>query len=99
LAENVYPNVGLQQGVLECLDKLNVQPPDIEDKVIYELLTEYIRAKEISQPIRRLAMSLKDKWEHLKSQRNGFDDEPDEDEENEDVMQRNNEKYEQYRKL
>ncbi len=67
LAENVYPNVGLQEGVLDCLDKLNVQPPDIEDKVIYELLTEYIRAKEISQPIRRRAMSLKDKWEHLKS--------------------------------
>ena len=67
LAENVYPNVNLQQGVLECLDKLNVQPPDIEDKVIYEVLTEYIRAKEISQPIRRLALSLKEKWEHLKS--------------------------------
>jgi len=48
LAENVYPNVGLQEGVLDCLDKLNVQPPDIEDKVIYELLTEYIRAKEVS---------------------------------------------------
>ena len=44
-------------------------------------------------------MSLKDKREHLKSQRGGFEDEVDEDEENEDVMQRNNEKYEQYRKL
>jgi len=67
LAENVYPNVGLQEGVLDCLDKLNVQSPDIEDKDIYELLTEYIRAKDISQPIRRRAMSLKDKWEHLRS--------------------------------
>jgi hypothetical protein len=57
--------------VLACLEKLNVQPPDVEDKGIYEVLNEYIRApaKEIAQSIRRQALNLKDKWEHLKAQR------------------------------
>ena len=50
---------------------MNVQPPDVEDKGIYEVLNEYIRApaKEIAQSIRRQALNLKDKWEHLKAQR------------------------------
>ena len=34
--------------MLECLDKLNVQAPDVEDKVIYDILREYITAREIS---------------------------------------------------
>lgn len=67
--------------------------------MIYEVLNEYIRAKEISQPIRRLALNLKDKWEHLKSQRADFEDEAEVDDENDDVMERNNDKYEQYRQL
>ncbi len=102
LSEKVYPNVNLQQGVLECLDKLNVQPPDIEDKVIYKVLSEYVQAREISQPIRRLALALKDKWEHLKAQRaTYFEDEmaAAEDEDNEEIMERNSDKYEQYRML
>lgn len=103
LAANVYPNVNLQQGVLECLDKLNVQPPDVEDKVIYEVLNEYVRAREVSQPIRRMAMNLRDKWEHLKSQRanaQGYDqDEAEEEDEETGQIISKNDKYEQYRRL
>jgi hypothetical protein len=49
------------------------------------VLQEYIKSREISQPIRRHAINLKDKWEHLKSLRAGFEDEADEDDENEDI--------------
>ncbi len=54
-------------------------------KRIYDVLQEYIKSREISQPIRRQAINLKDKWEHLKSQRAGFEDEADVDDENEDI--------------
>ena len=58
----------------------------MEDRVIYDVLDEYIKSREISPPIRRLSLNLKDKWEHLKSQRADFEDEADVEDENGDVQ-------------
>ena len=66
-------------------------------------MDEYISSRQISPVIRRLALNLKEKWEHIKSQRTEHAIEEAEDDEgnlnDDEESELRNDRYAQYRRM
>lgn len=79
------PNINLLQGVIECLDSLNIDEDNIRDSRIFDVIEMYAEGKDIPvNPVaQRIALKLKDKWDR-QLQRGAIYADADEDEEQEE---------------
>ena len=65
MEDGTYPNINLVQGLLECLDRLNISNEILKDSDILKVIKQYKADTEkgVSPIARRLAVQLNDRWD------------------------------------
>ena len=79
MEDGTYPNINLVQGLLECLDRLNISNEILKDSDILKVIKQYKADTEkgVSPIARRLAIQLNDRWDRQIQGGAAYDEEED----------------------
>jgi hypothetical protein len=65
MEDGTYPNINLQQGILDCINSLQIHYEHIDQSHLYKAIEAYAEEDMLQPQIRKLAQSIKDKWQRI----------------------------------
>lgn len=65
MPDGTFPNINLVEGVLNCIDSLQISPDDLEETNLEEIVQYYAKGITKMPTVKRLAKQILDKWNRM----------------------------------
>jgi len=65
MPDGTFPNINLVEGVLNCIDSLNIETDHLEQTKLGMVLQIYAEDMAQMPKVKRLAKSILDKWSRM----------------------------------